>query len=119
MVMTYADVIVKGFAVSVAIICTTICSYILFDSKITFEFILGAIGVLISISNYNDVTASWKYQNPEPLPTEETIETKNENEIQVNFATIPDTNKTLQVISLDDLETPNTENSLILEDLEN
>ncbi|ELP87139.1 UDP-N-acetylglucosamine transporter, putative [Entamoeba invadens IP1] len=73
LVMTYADVIVKGFAVSIAIVCTTICSYFIFDSPITFEFCLGAAGVLIAIANYNDETASYTFQN-------ETKEARKQNE---------------------------------------
>ncbi|ELP88469.1 UDP-N-acetylglucosamine transporter, putative [Entamoeba invadens IP1] len=67
LVMTYADVIVKGFAVSVAIICTTVMSYFIFDAPVSLEFALGAVSVLIAIANYNDKCASWDYQNNPPF----------------------------------------------------
>ncbi|ELP87142.1 UDP-galactose/UDP-N-acetylglucosamine transporter, putative [Entamoeba invadens IP1] len=63
LVMTYADVIVKGFAVSVAIVLTTLLSHFLFGSPINLEFALGAVGVLIAIANYNDETASYTFQS--------------------------------------------------------
>lgn len=54
MVMKYADNIVKGFAVSVAIVMTSILSVILFGASIDMVFSVGAALVIVSIFNYND-----------------------------------------------------------------
>ncbi|EDR26118.1 UDP-N-acetylglucosamine transporter, putative [Entamoeba dispar SAW760] len=132
LVMTYADVIVKGFAVSVAIVCTTTLSYFIFNTPISFEFCLGAIGVLISISNYNDQRASWSYQNPEPvigeihndstvmeqtvneLEHEESIKTENASLLAEQRA-----ENNIDVLTIDELEAPSVESKLIIDDLEN
>ena len=115
LILTYADVIVKGFSVSVSIICTTIGAWMLFGAPITFEFILGSIGVIISITNYNDKTASWAFQNPEIVPenqnTEKTIEVTNVEE-----------KKQIDLIPLEEIDEPQneTENvTVVVEDVEN
>ena len=54
MVMKYADNIVKGFAVSVAIVMTSLLSVVLFGVSIDLVFAVGAALVIVSIFNYND-----------------------------------------------------------------
>ncbi|KAL7717425.1 UDP-N-acetylglucosamine transporter [Entamoeba marina] len=65
LVMLYADVVVKGFAVSLAIVLTAFCSWVFFGTPITVEFGIGAITVIISVFNYQDITASYQHQNPD------------------------------------------------------
>ena len=121
LILTYADVIVKGFSVSVSIICTTIGAWILFGSPITFEFILGAIGVIISISNYNDKSASWAFQNPEIIGEDVTVQNTVLQSTQPEVM-VRKEEKQIELIPLEDIDGPQVEvgdAAVVIEDVEN
>ncbi len=61
-VVKLADSIVKGFATSIAIILTSLCSYALFETPLNELFVLGTLVVTVCVFNYSEPDA------PAPAP---------------------------------------------------
>ncbi|XP_014247048.1 UDP-galactose/UDP-N-acetylglucosamine transporter srf-3 [Cimex lectularius] len=60
LVVKYADNILKGFATSLAIVISCVCSMYFFQFKLTFMFVLGATCVITSIFLYSLVPTDKK-----------------------------------------------------------
>lgn len=119
LVMTYADVIVKGFAASIAIVCTSTLSYFIFGTPISLEFAMGAVGVIISIANYNDENAKWATQHPngDVLPNTE-MKDNSVQETETSTLIHPNSSN-IDVINFDELDVPSNEPSVLVNELEN
>jgi len=65
MVVKFADSIVKGFATSMAIVITALCSVVLMDIRLSAFFYLGAAAVLLSVFNYNEVEPTLTLAKPQ------------------------------------------------------
>ncbi|KAH3762682.1 UDP-galactose translocator [Pelomyxa schiedti] len=71
MVMKYADNIVKGFAVAVSVLITTVLSWWLFGTNVNMQFLCGVALVGLSIFNYNKGDAEAKQQQAQsPHPAQ-------------------------------------------------
>jgi UDP-sugar transporter A1/2/3 len=53
-VVKYTNTIIKGFAVGLSVVFTSILSVALFNSTLTLIFCMGALAVLLSIFNFNE-----------------------------------------------------------------
>ena len=63
LVVKYADNILKGFATSISIIISCVCSYFLFDFKVNGKFMFGAGLVLYAVFLYSSPGAAPKKTN--------------------------------------------------------
>jgi UDP-sugar transporter A1/2/3 len=59
LVVKYADNLLKGFALSLAIVFSALISTILFNFQLTWEFVLGTFLVSISIFMYGCQPPAW------------------------------------------------------------
>ena len=63
MVLKYCDSIIKGLALSIAIIINSLLSYFFFNGVLGLQYFIGALCVIISVQNFNDTKASYQYQS--------------------------------------------------------
>ena len=66
LVIKHADNLLKNFAIACGIILTTICSYYLFATPITNNFVMGASLVMVSVFLYNSPATIWRCQASNP-----------------------------------------------------
>ncbi|CAB9524761.1 UDP-galactose translocator [Seminavis robusta] len=58
-VIKYADNVLKGMATGVSVVTSTACSFFLFGTALTGQFVIGAVMILISV---------YGFSNPLPMP---------------------------------------------------
>lgn len=64
LVVKYADNILKGFATSISIIISCVCSYFLFNTVVNTRFVVGALCVLYAVFLYSSAPPKRPAGNP-------------------------------------------------------